>query len=371
MEIAVPEQAPTAPTEEEIARDVSAPLSGTDAALAATTQGLLYPAVNNTEYYTEKAPSIVQEIQRVEGTISSDADPSKALEFDEKLSKYDDLLLESPPTTNWFKTWVKETRRKISERPKRRLITLRTEDDVCRFFHMNNIEPISKLPYNPSYISSQQSKLCRYVKFSAPAATLKSAGLHNLNSAQLAEQGLVIHDLRIAQYAPQDLLICFDTLQTLENAGFTRNNFDSRLWTLKGISKAYNKTRLEVANYFGMNVTHLLAAGVKPNHMIEYGISNDQIIHSDKAFNILLSLRLPLQTLRDEYKFSTESFFNGNEPRFTEPQIMTLQNVCNWTRSDFEFVFNMDQTQLRKLRLGVSAKEAMLPIISKSKSGFF
>lgn len=370
MEVAaLLEQEPTAPTEEDIAREVApTPLSGTEAGLANVSQGLLYPAVNDAEYYTEKPQSVQEEIRRIEGTISSDADRSKADEFEEKLSNYDSILLETPPNDNWFRRWVKDTRRKISERPKRRLVTLRNEDDVSAFFHKNNIEPTSKLPFNPSYISSQTSELCRFVKFSAPADVLKSAGLHNLNAEQLAQRGLVLHDLRIAQYAPRDLAVCFDTIQTLEAAGFTRDNFDARLWTLKAISKAYNKQRLEIANYFGMGIVQLLAAGVNPKNMVHYGVSCEQIINTDKAFNILLSLRLPLIELRNEYKFTQEAFFIGNQARFNKAQMMTLQNVCGWDRSDFQTVFEMDRTQIQKLSLGVSLHESPM-LLQLSKKG--
>lgn len=270
-------------------------------------------------------------------------------QFEQTIAPFEELLAPAVSKKNWLSEKIDAIRKQWGERPHRRFVALRTANDVQEFFQHNSIATKSPQPFNPNFTIERNTRIAKLVAYSAPPHLLKQAGLNNLNSEKLAENGVVLQDLRNYRRYPEDLPVFFHSINNLRDAGFTRFHFDSRLWTLHDIAKAYGLDPVAVSGYFGMTVRDLLAADVKPLELAGFGVRMPQIMADNKPFELLFAIRMSPTQLQSNFGFQPSHLFNeNNEAKLATTQIDILHTFANWTDADLRKVGFID-AQLKQL----------------------
>jgi hypothetical protein len=261
------------------------------------------------------------------------------LEFERGIQPFEELLAPVASKKNWLSEKIDTLRRKFRERPRRRFVALRTANDVQEFFQQNSLGTKNVQPFNPGFTIEKNTRIAKLIAYSSPAHLLKNAGLYNLNSEKLAENGVVLQDLRNYRRYPSDLPTLFEDIHRLHDAGFTRFHFDSCLWTLHDIAKAYGISAPSVAGYFGMTVRDLIAADVKPQELPKFNVKMANIMADPKPFELLFALRMNPIQLQKAFGFQPAHLFNADgEPLLPSIQIDILHTFANWSDADMRRV---------------------------------
>jgi hypothetical protein len=245
---------------------------------------------------------------------------------------------------------------------------LRTANDVQEFFQQNSLNAKNPVPFNPNFTIEKNSRIAKLVAYSSPAHLLKQAGLHNLNAEKLAENGIVLQDLRNYRRYASDLPIFFQTIHHLVAAGFTRFHFDSRLWSLKEVAAAYVLDPVPIAGTFGMTTRDLLAADVKPQDLKKYNVKMTNIMADSKPFELLFALRMTPLQLQKEFGFQPAHLFDGEgNPRLSSTQVDILHTFCNWTEPELRKMgFNDEQVQTLKIAPQLNLESIKRAVLSSS-----
>jgi hypothetical protein len=289
-----------------------------------------------------------EEFARIKAETEAPVAPAETPElqaFEETIEPYEELLAPVCSKKNWLSKKIDQFRTWRRERPKRRAVSLRTANDVQEFFYQNSMGNKAMTPFNPNFVIEKKTRIAKLISYSAPPHILQQAGLHNLSAQKLAENGVVMQDLRNYRRYAEDLPVFFQSIHQLVAAGFTRFHFDARLWTLNDIAKAYGLDPLAVAAYFGMTVRDLLAADVKPTELPNFNVKMQNIMADSRPFELLFALRMNPIQLQQAFEFQPQHLFNSEDrPRLTTEQLDILCTFTDWNHANLAKVgFNIEQ----------------------------
>lgn len=219
-------------------------------------------------------------------------------------------------------------------RPKRRYVEIKTPVQLQKLLHDVRNEDADVLPFSPTYIVEKTGQLANLLTHFASSELLVRAGLRNLNSDQLAEHGILISNLRTYHRSPAEMAKFFTTFESLLNAGFTKLQFDSRLWTLHSFAKAYKMEPVLMSHMCNMDVRDLLYAGVKPQELPGFGVTAERIQADKNPFEIFFALRLSPRELQEQFGFQPNHLFVGKRAMMNNIQLCILTHTCDWTISN-------------------------------------
>ena len=278
--------------------------------------------------YSARSPLEVEEI------VADKEKDEELIAFKRDMKELDDLVA-SPSTKkasligrllNDFQLWRQN-------RPKRHYVELKTQGQLQKLLHDSRNEN-ADLPFSPAYIRENTGELASLITHFASSEQLVRAGLRNLSAHDLAEQGLLISNLRTYHRAPAEMAKFFTSFDNLCDAGFTKYQFDSRLWSLNAFASAYSLEPVIIAAKCEMGAADLLYAGVKPADLPAYGITAEHIVTQKSPFEIFHALRMDPLELHQQFAFHPNHLFiDGKRPLMNNVQLCILLHHCDWKLS--------------------------------------
>jgi hypothetical protein len=294
------------------------------------------------KYSTRPLPEVEQEKEEI-------AQDDAVQEFTQNMRELDNAILKIPIKKPSILSRMWEDFRLWREsRPKRRYVEVKTPMQLQKLLHDVRNENADVLPFTPAYIVEKTGQLANLLTHFASSEILIRAGLRNLNADQLAEQGILISNLRTYHRTPAEMAKFFTTFERLLNAGFNKLQFDSRLWTLGAFAKAYKMEPVLMGHMCNMEVRDLLYAGVSPLDLPAFGITAERIQTDKNPFEIFYALRLSPEQLQQHFAFQPNHLFVGKKVLMNNIQLCILTHSCQWTISNLRAI-GVDEGQLQVL----------------------
>lgn len=314
----------------------------------------LHPEIKRpTPKYVAKSPVILEE-EKEQG--------EDLMEFCDRLKTMETQLLPQAPKVRQsvigrliddFQEWRQQ-------RPRRRYVNIQTAGQLQKLLHDLRNADADVPPFAPDFIIESSNQLARCLAYHASTEILLRAGLRDLNTEELATHGLMISNFRTYHRTPEEMARFYSTFESLLSAGFTRLQFDSRIWTLRSFAKSFKMEPSLMANLCNMQPRDLLYAGIAPTELPEFGIDAEKIFSDSNPFELLFAINLPLPKFQELFHLHPHHFFKEDQktPVLTVLQHVALVSRCNWHGKELEAI---GCTKPQLVKLGMMAA---LPIRS-------
>jgi hypothetical protein len=284
-------------------------------------------------------------------------------EFQQNMAELDATIQPKPEKApSWIGQKLRDFQGWRQSQPRRRYVTIRTAGDLQHLLHDTRLDAASTPPFSPSYLLQNTSQLTHLVSHFAGTNELVRAGLQGLDAQGLASVGLQIFNLRTYHRTPADLVEFFTNVEGLCAAGFTKVHFDSRFWSLAGISAAFKQEPIFMGKFFGMTPRDLLFAGVEPRQLREHGVTADALFMDRAPFELFYALGMEPAELKEHFGMQPHHLCpDEGPPLLSQVQLCLLTWKHNWTQPRL-LQFGCTQGQLRKL--------GMLPTVKVNINNF-
>lgn len=327
-----PKIAPSAPTEQDELAEPSSDFSlSSFQSNTSQYEQLFRPEVYVQKGYEERELD-KSRAMRITGDV--DFTPTEKLtEFKEEIEHLDKLreplTVSSKP--NWLQSLIsigqKITAEKTETPPELQI----SAPDFYQNYFVDGVKAKNILTFNPEFTAPEQHLLKRAMVCQVSAKELAGSGLLNVNSLQLSRLGIMMMHFRLAGRTPSDLKTMFNTVENLENAGFTAESFDSKLWTLKGIAAAYGKTTTEIACHFRMPPSSILNAGVPAKELADVGVKMKHLAEDPALFQVIMAARTSPQNWMKTFDAVPRQFIKDDgTSKLNKEQISYLADYADW-----------------------------------------
>jgi len=182
---------------------------------------------------------------------------------------------------------------------------------------------------------------------------------HGFGTEAMATHGIELQDLRRVGYTAKDLCDLFGSWETLRQAGFTKHNMDSELWSLDLIASLFQSSS-NYGDFVGTSVRQIAQEmnftlddylRTLPNVIALASVFNaETLLQHNIEFRHIFKMHLTPECFQIEFGGTREQFLELQQ-RVTPAQFKALSHACNWN------LYNLDRV------FSISAKETPIKIV--------
>jgi hypothetical protein len=181
---------------------------------------------------------------------------------------------------------------------------------------------------------------------------------NGFSSASMLENNIELQDLRRVGYTAKELFDLFGSWEALKEAGFTKHNMDSELWSLDLIASLFQSS----SNYGAFVGTNALQLAHEMNFTLDDYLRTlpnvsalasllnaEALLRHDIAFRHIFKMHLTPECFRNDFGATRDNFLELQN-RVTPVQLQALTRACNWNMYNLDRVFGI-KTHVTPLKL--------------------